>query len=558
MTMAQMGLLAALPDPGWYLHPAKIVAVLLCFGIWLLCCQWSNRDARLVNTQQTLWNGIVFGTGTVGLLLWLFMPLFGVGLVVFLLIAGGGVGAYVVHRNSLVVDQAKVLTPGHLSRLLAAKRGEKAQQIEELVRLTDWDGRHVAIPEDMVERQQYRLVQDLIADALWRRASDVDMIVTGQQTRVAYRIDGVSTERDPVPTTSAELMLRFLKKAAGLDPEEHRRPQSGHITAARAGGMKDLDKMVKIEIKSSGSTSGERLMLRVLAEESRFKIDDLGLTPPQLKQFQKVVAQPRGIVLCCGPRHTGLTSTLYAILRSHDAFMANIHTLELQRAMELENITQNIYDSRKKEVSFARRLQTILRSDPDVVMVATVPDGQTAALACEAAAQRTKLYLGMGAGDCMAGLQQWLSLVEDPKLVATTLLAVSAQRLVRRLCPECRQAYRPDPATLRKANIPADQIEQFFRRGGYLLDKKGQQVLCETCQGTGYFGRTAVFELLVVDSMIAKLIAGGTSISQIKAASRKSKSPMLYLQEQGIRKVIEGTTSINEIIRVTREEPARA
>ncbi|MFQ6048576.1 MAG: GspE/PulE family protein, partial [Phycisphaerae bacterium] len=334
--------------------------------------------------------------------------------------------------------------------------------------------------------------------------------------------------------------------------------QSGHITAARGGGMKELDKMVKIEVRTSGSTAGERLMMRVLAEETRFKISDLGMSDQQLRQFQAVVDRPRGLVLCCGPRQSGLTSTLYAILRSHDAFMKNIHTLELRPSLELENITQNIHDPHDSEVSFARRVQTILRADPDVVMIAAVADAETARLINQAAMERAKLYVGLNTSDCFEALQSWLSLVDDPRLVARALLAITAQRLVRRLCPECKQPYRPDPQTLRKANLPADRIQQFYRRGGYVLNKKGERLVCQTCQGSGYFGRTAIFELLVVDETVRKLIVSRASISQIKAACRKTRPPMLYLQEQGLRRVMEGVTSINEIIRVTRSEPSRA
>jgi len=556
--MAIVDLLAALPDPGGYLHPVKLVIMLVLFSGWLFFCQWVNRDTRLVNTHQMLWNAITLATGVTGLLLWLLIPLFSVGLVVFVLISGGGMAAYVVHRNGLVVEHARLLTPGHFTRLLSQRGAGKSQEVEELVRLTDYDGRQVRIPEESVERQQYGMVQDLLHDILWRRASDVDVAVAGQQARVVYRIDGVAVERDPIPAASTDMILMYLKKLAGLAATEHRRPQSGHITASMGSKTKDLDKMVKIEVKTSGSTAGERLMLRVLAEESRFKIDDLGLMPQQLSHFQSIIDQPRGLVLCCGPRQSGLTSTLYAILRSHDVFMKNIHTLELQLAMDLENVTQNVYDQRKTEVSFARRVQTILRADPDVVMVAAVPDSETAVLTTEAAGGRIKLYVGLEVPDCIKGLQKWLSLVEDRRLVARSLLAISAQRLVRRLCPQCRQAYKPDPETVRKANLPADRIEKFYRRSGYLLNKKGEQIVCETCQGSGYFGRTAIFEILMVTDDVRKLIAGGASINQIKSVCRKGKPPMLYLQEQGIRQVMAGVTSINEVIRVTREGQNRS
>ena len=557
--MHDVGLLATLPDPGFYLDPVKIGTVFVLFGVWLFLCQWANHDARLVNTHQSLWNGVVFAAGTVSLALCLLIPQFIVGVIILVLVGGGGVIAYVVHRNSLVVDQAKVCTMSHIQRLMAGRRGSSADDVEEKVRLTDWDGHHVPVPEDMLEREQFKAVQNLLHDVLYRRASDVDIVPAGHEAKVAYRIDGVATPRDPMPAPAAEQFTRYLKKLAGLDADDHRRPQSGQVTATRGDEKQQFGDMVKIEIKTSGSTAGERLMIRVLAEESRFKIADLGMTEQQTGIFEKIVQAERGVVLCCGPQQSGLTSTLYAILRSHDAFMNNIHTLEHQFAMELENITQNRFDRREAEATYARKFQTVLRADPNLVMIDALPDASTAQLAAEAGASRNvKIYIGTADHDCMRALQRWIKLVGDAKAAAAPLLAITAQRLVRRLCPECRQAYKPDPAILKKANIPAGQVQQFFRPGGYLLNKKGEQILCETCQGTGYFGRTAVLEVLPIHSEVRKMIASAVPINQIKAACRKAKPPMLYLQEQGIRRVIEGITSINEIIRVTREEPTKS
>ena len=197
-------------------------------------------------------------------------------------------------------------------------------------------------------------------------------------------------------------------------------------------------------------------------------------------------------------------------------------------------------------------LQTVVRREPDVVMVGECEDRETAQVAAGAALDDRKIYLGMRGKDCFDTLSKYLSLVDDNPSAAQALLAVLNQRLVRILCTECREAFRPDPNTLKKLNLPVDKIERFYRPPSEpLVDKKGRPIVCPNCQNTGYVGRTGVYELLVVDDAIKTLIAEGASINRIKSQCRKNK--MYYLQEEGLLKVIDGTTSMNEILRVLRD-----
>ncbi|MHC4674389.1 MAG: GspE/PulE family protein [Planctomycetota bacterium] len=278
-----------------------------------------------------------------------------------------------------------------------------------------------------------------------------------------------------------------------------------------------------------------------------------GIGDKQLELFKEVISKTTGLVLVCGPRRSGVTTTLYAVLREHDAFLQNLLSLEMQPLMDLENITQHIYDTTKHEASYARQLQTVLRREPDVVMVSDCPDRETAHLAAKAGggSGAKKIYMGVQAGDSFDGLKKLVSLAGDMDSVADSLLAVVAQRLVRKLCIACRQAYRPDKQLLKKANLPVDKIEHFYRvppEG--LVDSKGNPILCPNCQGNGYFGRTGVYEILFIDEDIRGLIRKGQPINAIRAYARKNN--MLYLQEVGLQKVIEGTTSMNEVLRALR------
>jgi len=536
-----------------------IIMTVVLFG-WMFLTQWAHKDIHYVKTRVHRWNLVIFSGGTVGFLAWLFFPFVGplywFGLLLFLFLGAGAVLTYVLHRNTLVAKSARILTPRHLRALMVRVSGKGEVKIEaiERVRVNTWEGRVVRVPEDDWEREEFVAMQNLIADALWRRASEVDLIAAGKQSQLAYRIDGVATPRKDLlkPDETAQA-VNFLKKSAGLNVEEKRKPQQGKISTLYPLGTNNR---VQMEVRSSGSTHGERIQIRIAADLNSLRLPDLGLAPPRLALFKKVVEMRAGLVLCAGSPGSGVTTTQYATARTHDAFMSNIHALERSLMMELENITQHVHDSQNPDLGFARQLQSILRREPDVVMVDDCPDHETAELAARAASSGRKIYLSMRGRDCLNALNNYLNFLEDNKLGASVLLAVTNQRLVRKLCPECREAYTPDETLLRKANLPADKIEHFYRTPREVrTDRKGNPILCQHCQGTGYYGRTGLFEVMIINDDIRKLIRAGAKMSEIKQAARKNK--MLYLQEEGLIKVIDGLTSMDEVLRALRDQTRR-
>jgi type II secretory ATPase GspE/PulE/Tfp pilus assembly ATPase PilB-like protein len=189
-------------------------------------------------------------------------------------------------------------------------------------------------------------------------------------------------------------------------------------------------------------------------------------------------------------------------------------------------------------------------------MVADCPDRDTARLIAMAAADRKRIYLGMSAKSCLESLKRYMTLVGDHELAAKPLRALISQRLVRILCENCREPYKPDPEMLRKANLPADRIEAFYKAVGTVPDKDGNPVTCPICQGTGYVGRTGVFELLVITDEMREALSRG-ELAKVKTIARKSKPPMLYLQEEGLRKVMSGTTSMKEFLRAVASDNGR-
>ncbi len=555
--------LAELPEPGGYVSPIRVILILIMILPWLAFCQWVDKDAHsLRRMNRELWDGVVLGGGVLGLALWLLPPWatpgqFAAGFGLWFLITVGTCGIYVIVRNGMVDHSSRVFTPHHIKTYLSSlgkKKGSVMDAVER-VRLSAHSGAKVPPPTDPNKTDAYEAAQTLLFDALWRRATDVELMISSNGPRLAYKIDGVPTARhDLLTSEQAQSALVFIKEIAGLDIEERRRPQDGSISGAITGGDGGA---TEVEVRSSGTTQHERLTLRIVGEQHRLRIADLGLPQKQQEQFDAIAAKPSGLVIVSGPRASGVTTTLYAALRQHDAFMQNLLTLEHSPLMELENITQHIFDAGKHEASYARQLQTVLRREPDVVMISDCPDRETAHLAARAAVDGKKIYMGIQAKDSFEALKKLVSLAGDTDAVAAALLAITSQRLVRKLCIACRQAYKPDALLLKKANLPVDKIEHFYRPPpeGF-VDAKGRPVICPNCQASGYYGRTGVFEILEVDESIRDFIRHGQPVSAIRSQARKTG--MLYLQESALEKVKEGVTSMNEVLRVMRdEEPPR-
>ncbi len=551
--------LADLPEIGGYISLFKWAFVLVWFFLWLLFCQWVDKDTVYVKAMSRYtWNGIILASGIVAFAVWLLAPweggLFAAGWGVWFVITTGTCSIYVVLRNRLVAPTARVFTPKHIAAQLGKMFGGKKSRVSEVIErvpVTGADGKKVKPPEDPALFQPYETVQNLLFDALWRRATDVALATANDTVRLIYRIDGVPNERrDFLTAAQVPPAIDLLKQIAGLNREERRKPQTGKIHASNptASGTK-----VEIEVKTSGTKAGEQLALRILTQESRLRLADLGLLPPQLEQLEKIVKEPSGLVIVSGPKGGGVTTTLYAAMRAHDAFMQNLAALERTPLMELENITQHRFDPTRADVTYARQLQSILRREPDVVMVSDCLDQETAHLAAKAAAEGKKIYVGMPARNAIDALKKFVHLCADSDLAAAALKGITGQRLIRKLCVSCREPYKPDAALLRKANIPADKAEYFYRaRTEPMLDKKGRPILCPNCQGSGHFGRIGVFELLVVDDAIREMIRTGQPATNILKQARKNG--MREMQDVGIQLVVSGVTSMNEVIRGLRDE----
>ncbi|OPX22559.1 MAG: hypothetical protein B1H04_04820 [Planctomycetales bacterium 4484_123] len=538
--MGEMGHLAA------YFSTFKILLIMVALVPWLYSVAWMNRDAKRVRTVGPFWCGIALGAGVVGVAALLLVPYFIAGMAIYLVLAGGAIGAYVFDRNRRVVPEARVLTVDHLRAVWTREQREQVEVVEH-VQLYDADGRAVRPPpeEEVERRKAYAAAQELLHDVVTFRASEVRLVPAGPQTLVRFVVDGVVQERPAMDRQKADLLIDFLKAAAGMNVEDRRRPQEGSVSLDMGPVRADM------QVASAGDTRGQRLRLRVLQEAVQTVLEDLGMPDGVQSRIIEINASGSGLIIVSGPRGNGVTSTLYSLLRKHDAFMKELVTLEASPVMDLENVTQHAYGEPE---ALAEHLGRALRRDPDVVMVDTCQTPEAAELICQAAASKT-ILLGYTASSSFVALAKWLKAcgggtAASRERAVANLRAVLCQRLLRKLCPQCREAYRPSSEMLAKLNLPAEKIGQFYRPPKQLTDEKGRPITCATCRGTGYMGRTAAFELLELNDEIRRLIVDAAPLDQIKAACRRNG--MLYLQEQALRKVIEGVTSIAEVIRVTK------
>ncbi len=531
---------------GPYISLIKWLVMVVMVVPWLYLAPMAYKDALHVGTKCENWALMILGAGLGSLFIWLLLPVFIAGLLIYIVLVAATFLAYAAHRNGRVPPEAKILTAAHIKSMLT---GGRHGVIEVATKLKFYARGHTIVLEPSMETstveqiQAYNLTQHLLYDIVWHRASEARLSPKGDQSRVHYVIDGVPSEQTSMPVADSEAIIQYLKSISDMEVEDLRRPQEGRI-AVELG-----DKPIDIELATTGTTGGQEMRFRIVQEAVQTDIEQLGMTDDMLEVVRAHNQEPSGVIIISGPRGSGLTSTLYSLVRQHDAFMKQIFSLEPKPAVDLENITQYSYGELK---NLTEDLAGVLRRDPDVMVVDGCEDPKAMQLAQEAAGEKL-LLLSIRANDSFTALAKWVKGVGHAEAAMTNLKAVLCQRLFRRLCPTCREAYRPDPLLLAKINMPADGVEQFYRpHTGPLTDAKGKPYICPTCQGSGYFGRTAVFEMMEVTDDIRQMVTSGTSLSQIKAACRKNK--MLYLQEQGLRKAIDGTTSVQEVIRITEPQ----
>lgn len=536
------GMLATGSEVAGYIALWKAVLMAAAFLSWMPLVGWVNTDSKAVGTQTVAWTVGIAVTGAAALWVWMLIPAFLIGLLVYLISFGAITIAYVVHRNALVADFERILTVDQIKGLLIDET-KKLEKLSMGLSFITGNKNKVPLPTPKTrEVSGFAVVCEVLEDAIWRRADQISLIPRKDDYNVVYEIDGIATKQPQRTREEIDDFIYYVKQLADLDIQERRKPQKGRFYA-----VKDEQLKTEWQVQTSGTTAGEQVRLDKVSGIVSRKLDDLGLNDNQIESMRSLRDLDSGVVLITGIPQSGKTTTLYTLLGNHDPFLNNINTLEKAPQAELPNITQNVFTMTDSgTTTYSRRLQTLLRRGPDIVGIEECQDAQSAKLACAAAKDGRIIYATLEADSVNQAIEKWLKLVGDRALAVETLAAVLNQRLVRTLCTDCRQPYKPNQALFKKFNLPAEDVDLFYRAGEIEYDKHGKPIVCETCQGTGYYGRVGMFETIRITDDVRESLKAASSAKDIATAVRKTR--MLYMQEQAIKKVVAGETSINEVI----------
>jgi len=394
---------------------------------------------------------------------------------------------------------------------------------------------------------------ELIWNALKMRVTDIHLEPTKDETLVRFRIDGIMKAQESMDRRVGDSVLNILKVVAELDITEKRKPQDGSFQARvldpdrpKSGG-----RLVDFRVATSGSVAGEKMVLRILDQSKAISnLDDLGFRPKIRDQIRSIVGSPHGLFLVCGPTGAGKSTTLYASLHEIDRFTKNVITLENPVEYAIANTTQ-IEVNAKSGKTFAGELRSILRQDPDVIYIGEIRDKETAEIACQAAQTGHMVFSTIHSNDAVSALSRLIELGVDPSVVANSLSGILGQRLVRKLCPKCKEKYTPSPDALKRLNLPVDKIKFLCKAPGEGT-KDSEQNSCEYCGGSGYRGRNGVYELFVISDKIREMIESQSKPNNQQIQQEAIKEGMSLLFTEGLRQVISGDTSIAEITRVCK------
>ena len=391
--------------------------------------------------------------------------------------------------------------------------------------------------EDLLEQEDdapiIRLINAILTEAVKTSASDVHIETFEKQLIVRFRIDGILREIVKPKRALAPLLVSRIKVMSKLDIAEKRVPQDGRISL-RVGGRE-----VDIRVSTMPSANGERIVLRLLDKNAgRLRLDHLGMTDRDLNALKSTLAQPHGIMLVTGPTGSGKTTTLYAGLSEINDRSRNILTVEDPIEYNLPGIGQTQVNT-KVDMTFARGLRAILRQDPDVVMIGEIRDLETAEIAVQASLTGHLVLSTLHTNTAVGSITRLMDMGVEPFLISSSLVGIIAQRLVRVLCNECKEPYEADEAIARLLGVDESQPPTIYKAKG-----------CSECNHLGYSGRMGIYEVVEVDAALRALIHDRAGEQELDAMARKN-SPSIF--DDGVRKVLSGVTTVNELLRVTHK-----
>lgn len=544
--------------PGFYLNVFSFLAVVLVYLVWIRASVWVDHDARRLKLNRQGWNLLVFAGGGAGLVLFWALPWFPIAFALLLLLIGAPLAGYVVTRNPRVPEAERVCTDRHLRTLLnrhfkANVPLPESERMDEVsfLRKPGEDAKQgePARVQEARKLEGFDAATQLLCNALERQAVLIQLDPAREWTQQRLRIDGTLHLIEQLPRSKGETLLPVFKSLSGLDVRERRKPQLGEFP------VEINRRRLEVAVQSSGTIAGERIHLRLRERGQTLRtLDQLGLKDKAREQLGRILRHERGLFVICGMPDAGRTTTGYACLQEIRGRQRKVMTLEAQVEHRLPQVEQVQLERRPPETTATGFRRLLQRETPSAVLVDSPLDAEAAELVYDKATDHF-LILVMEGEDSVAALARLMDLGLSATRLAKKLMGVLSQRLVRVLCPVCKVRYQPDAEVLRKVNLPAERIKHFARppEGDEVSrNEEGELQLCPVCQGLGYRGRRAVFELLVMNDRIRELLRDGVPLTGVRQeAIRGGMTPQ---EDEALELVIAETTSISEIVNLLRTE----
>ncbi len=550
MTMPGMGTLAM--DGyflvGWW-FAILIIPPILGWG-WLVSAVFDKHAMRF-HLGREKWNLVHMLLGTAAVAALVFMPLPGIagfaagyGAMLLLLAADIGIFVFVTNRDDDRVPEGSKLRLDFSKYAEARKAKSVAKHAATVaLQIADSNNQTIAAPDKEAPEYEVRIAaEQMFISGSRIGAFQMDIAPGKDAYQVSYLVDGVRQAGERIPPQLAINVIDFWKAGAGLDISDRRRRLHGSVS------VKTEAETIPVRVTAMGMKGGMRLTLTLNPSKAvRLKAEQLGFLDAQYEAVRTLASEEEGVVLLGAPSHGGRSTTLYAMLKLHDAYTSNVQTIEMEPQDALEGIRQVEFDPYKDGAEYSVTVRSILRRDPDVVGIAELPDEATANEIAVADIDRSRIYVSLNAESALNATQLFVKAVGDADKSAKCLRGVIAQRLARKLCENCRVPYAPPPEMLKKLGLPADKIKQLFKKGGQVLIRNKPEI-CPVCQGIGYKGQTGLFEVFRIGDAEQAMIKEG-NWSGLRAEFRKQQLP--DIQQAALRKAIEGVTSIEEIQRIS-------
>ena len=537
--------------PGMYFAWWKLLLIWLLFLLWVKTTDWINKDCQILSLNHLFWNPIAFLPFLLVLLAITLTVIFPIGFSALVLAWVVPLGAYVFHRNANVEDFQKVLTPDHFRHMLSGATGvktekkaahEKGAPVEMMAISGESNAKNEANMILARQSEGYVPTKDLIADAIDRRSNKVMLDTDAEQVSVRYQIDGVWHESDPMERETGDVTVEVLKLLSDADPAERRKRQSGEFS------LKYKDDKCRGVLVSQGTKTGERTIVSLVRDGLEFdSLEAAGMRGKLQERLKELLATKDGVLVFSSIPAGGLSTTVALAGKMADRYMRDFTSFQDVNKPEpvAENITIETFDSKKDSV--VDKLRTVIRKDPDVIIVHDLENKEVGELICETATDDKLMITTIRAKEAVEALLRVLLLKIPAKTFAPLVRGVVNQRLIRKLCEECREEFTPSPALLKKLGIPAGRVDRLYQ----VPTPDENEKLCKACGGLGFLGRTSIYEILEVDDSVREALVKQPKLETLRKVARKAGHRTL--QEEGILLVVQGVTSLAELSRVLKQ-----